>query len=110
MGGSLFSFAGKMTASGAGIGADLAQGEFAREHVVQYWLDGEELRLLLYRERGGDAPHGFVELTIRAVASGESDEGVYAGRYSLTLFDMTGEGGSEGITVDHEGDVECLVE
>jgi hypothetical protein len=111
MGGPLFSLEGEVAVAGEGIAADLGKTAFAREHVAQYWLDGEELRLLLYREREGDKPHGYVELTIRTKARpGDDGEGFYDGRYELTVFDMTNENGGEGVTVTREGEVVCSAE
>jgi hypothetical protein len=111
MGGPLFSFEGEVTITADGIAADLGKTGFAREHVAQYWLDGEDLRLLLYREREGDKPHGYVELTIETKARGGDDgEGFYDGRYDLTVFDMTNENGGEGVMVKREGDVVCSAE
>jgi hypothetical protein len=111
MGGPLFSFEGEVTVKGDGIAADLGKTSFAREHVAQYWLDGEDLRLLLYREREGDKPHGYVELTIETKArAGDDGEGFYDGRYTLSVFDMTEESGGEGVAVTREGEVACSAE
>ena len=111
MGAALFSFEGKLDVAGQDIAADLGRMSFAREHVAQYWLDDEDLRLLLYREREGDKPHGYVELTIVTKARpGDDGEGMYDGRYTLAVFDMTEENGGEGVTVEREGDVECSAE
>ena len=111
MGGPLFSFEGEVAVTADDIAADLGKTGFAREHVAQYWLDGEDLRLLLYREREGDKPHGYVELTIETKArAGDDGEGSYDGRYELTVFDMTNENGGEGVMVKREGDVVCSAE
>ncbi len=110
MGGPLFSFEGRLEIAGGGIAADLGSMSFARNDVVQYWLDGKELRLLLYRERVGDQPFGYVELTIRTMVRGEDDEGNYVGRYELNAFDMTEANGGEGTTVVRDGDIACSVE
>lgn len=111
MGGPLFSFEGEVSDTGKGIAEDLAKTKFAREHVAQYWLDGEDLRLLLYREREGDKPHGYVELTILTkVRPGDDGEGLYDGRYDLTIFDATEDNGGEGVTVKREGAIECFAE
>ncbi|MDQ2704814.1 MAG: hypothetical protein M3Y43_06605 [Pseudomonadota bacterium] len=111
MGAALFSFEGRLEMADKAIAADLGRTEFAREHVAQYWLDGEELRLLLYREREGDMPHGYVELTIETQArAGDDGEGMYDGSYMLRVFDMTDENGGEGVTVSREGAVECFAE
>ena len=110
MGGPLFSFEGELEVAGEDIAADLGKTGFAREHVAQYWLDDEDLRLLLYREREGDKPHGYVELTIETKARGDDGEGFYDGRYELTVFDATQENGGEGVTLNREGDVVCSAE
>ncbi len=111
MGAALFSFEGKLEVADKAVAADLARTTFARDHVAQYWLDGEDLRLLIYREREGDKPHGYVELTIETKARpGDDGEGMYDGRYMLRVFDMTNENGGEGVTVSSEGVVECFVE
>jgi len=111
MGAQLFSFEGKLELADKAIAADLGKTTFAREHVAQYWLDGEELRLLIYREREGDKPHGYAELTIRTKARpGDDGEGHYDGRYELTVFDMTDENGGEGVTVRRDGAVTCFAE
>ena len=111
MGAALFSFEGRLEITGKDIAADLGRTEFARDHVAQYWLDGEDLRLLVYREREGDKPHGYVELTIvTKVRPGDDGEGMYDGDYTLTVFDMTEESGGGGVTVNREGQVECFVE
>ena len=110
MGGLLFSFEGQLDVAGDGIAVDLGKTAFAREHVAQYWLDGEDLRLLLYREREGDKPHGYVELAIETKVRGEADEGFYDGRYTLTVFDTTLENGGEGVTLNREGEVVCSAE
>lgn len=110
MGGPLFSFEGTLEIADKNIAADLAKTEFAREHVAQYWLDGDDLRLLLYREREGDKAHGYVELTIQTKARpGDDGEGYYDGRFSLTVFDGVGDN-SEGVTVTREGEVVCSAE
>lgn len=111
MGGPLFSFEGTLEIAEMGMAVDLAETGFAREHVAQYWLDGEDLRLVLYREREGDKAHGHVELTIETGARGGDDgEGFYDGRYELTVFDATDDNGGEGVTVRREGEVVCSAE
>ena len=111
MGGPLFSFEGTLDVADNGVAADLAKTEFAREHVAQYWLDGDDLRLLLYREREGDKAHGYVELTIVTKARpGDDGEGFYDGTYVLTVFDATDDNGGEGVTVTRDGEIVCSAE
>lgn len=108
MGGSVSSFQGDLEILDEAVAADLRKISFERSQLAQYWLDGDELRLLLYRERKAAAPHAYVQIVIRT-SSGE--EGSYRGSYALTVFatagDTPGEGGK---TVAHEGGVSCMVE
>lgn len=106
MGSPLFSFHGTLSVKADGLGADLAQTTFEQDHVAQYWLDGEELRLLLYRERM-QGEHAYVELTIRTQADPE-EESTYAGDYTLSAYE--GAGGGEGKTFQFDGEVSCFVE
>jgi len=111
MGGPLFSFEGTLEITDNGVAADLARITFAREHVAQYWLNGEDLRLLLYREREGNKAHGYVELTIETKARGGDDgEGFFDGTYDLTVFDATNDNGGEGVTVERGGEIVCSAE
>jgi hypothetical protein len=107
MGSPLFNFDGKLEVLDKSVAGDLMKTEFRDDHVAQYWLDGEDMRLLLYREREGDKPHGYVELTILTKAG---EEGTYAGHYSLSVLDTTGDTSAEGKTVTGEGEVSCFVE
>jgi hypothetical protein len=105
MGGPLFSFSGSAKIAAKAVTADLRKIAFDRENVAQYWLDAKELRLLLYRERSGDRPHGYVEVTILAKAVG--DDGEYKGSYALTAYDTTGDSERRH---EAEGRVTCFVE
>jgi hypothetical protein len=105
MGGPLFSFVGKADARDASIPQDLRTTEFERSHVAQYWLDGKELRVLLYRERAADKAHGYVELTILTKAI---DESSYEGSYTLEVFDA--DASSEGKTWAYSGKIACGAE
>lgn len=110
MGSPLFAFEGRMTLRIKDVAADLARTTFTRDDVAQYWLDGEDLRLLLYREREGNKPHGYVQLSLETRARGGDDEGIYDGRYALTVFDAVGEYNVEGVTVNRAGNVTCFAE
>jgi len=72
----------------------------------RYWLDGEELRMLLYRERAEGA-HGYVQIEVR---TSSAEEGLYEGSYTLTGLDMTGDTTGEGRTFRQSGSVQCFVE
>ncbi len=105
MGSPLFSFRGSIRIAGKQVAADLRTLSFRQENVAQYWLDGRELRLVLYREREGSNPHGYVQVTLLARATG--GEGEFKGSYSLTAFDTTGD---RERTQKAEGRVTCFVE
>jgi len=107
MGGPVFNFRGSSEFASKKVEADLGKLAYTDEHLAQYWLDGKELRLLLYRERDGDKPHGYVEITIRTKAG---EEGTYAGNYELTAFDTTGTDGGDARRLDLKGKISCFVE
>ena len=105
MGGPVFQLDATAGIKDPAIAKDLAMTAFDRSHLAQYWLDGKEMRLLLYRERANDLPHGYAELTILTEAA---DEGEYKGAYAIRVFD-TG-ASPEGRTWEIAGDVTCFVE
>lgn len=107
MGSPVFSLQGAIELRDNAVAEDLRKVGFERGHLAQYWLDGSELRLVLYREREGDRPHGYAELTMKTVAG---EAGTFAGDYALEVFDMTGATGGEGKTATFEGKVSCSVE
>jgi hypothetical protein len=104
MGGALFSLEGRVEIRSGGIAEDLRVTSFNLEHVAQCWMNGESLNLLLYRERDGDQPHGFVELTIMSRA--DDEEGIFRGNYELTIYDIDREAGVFKL----EGEAFCLTE
>ena len=108
MGGPLFGFNGTVTIKDAAVAEDLRTTRFDLVHVPQYWIDGKELRLLLYRERDADKPHGYVMVEIRTENPGEPDEGMYEGTFSVSTFDGTGDGDPK--MFDVEGKIECFSE
>lgn len=108
MGAALFSFSGRATVNDASVAEDLRNTRFELEHVSQYWYDGEEMRLALYRERDADKPHGYVQAWILAKATGEPDEGQYAGTFGIHVWDGNGDG--EPKTYQVEGSIECFGE
>lgn len=104
MGGPLYSLGGKVEIRAEGIPEDLRVTNFNLEHVAQYWMNVENLNLLLYREREGDQPHGFVKLTIMSRA--DDDEGTFRGSYELSVYDINREAGE----IKLEGEAFCLIE
>ena len=103
MGSPLFSFTGDLEIKAAGVPEDLRHTLFEREHVAQYWLDGDSLNLRLYWERAEDKPHGLVELLVMTTSE---DDLTYEGGYDVTVFDVPG--GSNEVKL--EGRVSCTVE
>lgn len=107
MGSPIFAFESTVEIKDKSIAEDLRKTSFTREDVAQYWLDGKDLRLLLYRERTGDKPHGYVELVIYTKSAG--DEIGYDGSYELTVYDGVGDN-AEAKEAKFEGEVGCSVE
>src|SRR5690606_28354637 len=89
MGNPVFNFRGTLEIADPAVAEDLASTAFEGGHLAQYWSDGDSLKLRLYRERDGDAAHGYVELVIETAPGG--DDGSFEGQYRLTVFDMTGD-------------------
>ncbi len=104
MGGALFSFAGQAELRSGEIADDLRASSFGREHVAQYWLDDKALKLRLYREREGDAPHGYVEIVLETTAD---RDGTYRGGYAVTVYDMTNAANGEAATQEISGAIVC---
>lgn len=107
MGSALFSFSGRLELRSNDVEEDLRVTEFSREHVPQYWLDGDTMKLRLYREREGDAPHGYVEAIIETSVGDDGDD---HGEYIIAVYDMTNAVDSEAETVEFIGSVTCSVE
>lgn len=107
MGSPVFDLRGQIEIFDRAVAEDLRKMSFDGGHLAQYWLDGEELRLIVYREREADKPHGYVEVIVKT-RSGE--DGDYIGQYSVTVFDMAVAQGGEGKTFNYSGRATCLVE
>jgi len=105
MGSALFSFNGLVELSDTAVAEDLRKIEFGREHVAQYWLDRDGLKLKLYREREGDVPHGYVEATIISPTSGEE-----RGSFRVEAYEMTDATDGEAKTASFSGKISCLAE
>lgn len=85
---------------------DLAEIKFADDHLVHHWLAGGDLKLHLYREREGEAAHGYVELIVEAKQSAD-DETVFQGTYKLEVYDMTDAKDGEGKKLEASGKAAC---
>jgi len=105
MGGPTFNFRGDLEIKGRPTGDSLHKTVFEDQNLAQYWLDGDELRLLVYREHEAKDSYRSVELTIRTKAK---DESAYDGRYTLSVYDGTAGASSEPI--EFKGKVSCGAE
>ncbi|RWP41139.1 hypothetical protein [Mesorhizobium sp.] len=107
MGGPTFNFRGDLEILGRPVDDGLRKTVFEDSNLTQYWLDGKELRLLVYREHEVANTYSSVELTILTKAS---EEGVYDGRYSLAIYDGTAAADKDGKPVELTGKVSCGAE
>lgn len=107
MGSALFSFSGRLEVRSHDVREDLRVTEFAREHVPQYWLDGDTMKLRLYQEREGDTPHGYVEVIVE---TSHDNDGTDRGDYIVAVYDMTDAVDGEVEPVQFSGSVTCSVE
>lgn len=110
MGGPTFNFHAELELRGKTFAEDLSKLSFDGGNRPQYWLDGKELRLLLYKEREADKPFGSVEVEIRTRAAGDPDEGTYKGSYSIAVYDGGEDGTGEDKTATFTGKVNCFAE
>jgi hypothetical protein len=110
MGGPTFNFHAELELYAKTVAEDLRRLSFDDRNRPQYWLDGKELRLLLYKEREADKPFGSVEVEIRTRAAGEPDEGTYKGSYKVAVYDGGEDGTGEGKIATFAGKVECFAE
>jgi len=103
MGGPLFSFEATANTGDDRVPADLRTVAFSPANVAQYWLDAEDLRLVLYREREGGADHAEITITIHAKPA---EGGAYDGVYRAVVYDIAAGGGP----IELAGDISCQVE
>jgi hypothetical protein len=106
MGSPVFNFRGEVEITAKEVAADLRKISFDGAHLAQYWSEDGQLNLVIYREREGDKPHGYVQIVIRT----SGDEEGYSGSYDLTAFDGVDDATPEGRTYTASGTVECIVE
>lgn len=88
---------------------DWASLEIDKAGLVHHWFADGDLNLHIYREREGDAPHGYVELIVNTQQNARGDdETAYNGTYELTVYEV-GASDSEGKTLKAEGKASCSV-
>jgi hypothetical protein len=97
---------GKLEILDKTVAQDLRTMTFGGADRPQYWLDGKDLRLILYKERQDDKPFGSVKLELRATRA--SDEGKFRGTYKLSTEDLTHSNVEGEKTVN--GNMSCFVE
>ena len=99
----------EIKAQAAAIPENLRKTEFDLSHLTQRWLYGTEVKLRLYRERGENEPHGYVELIIETKRAPRA-ESSYRGSYLLIIYDVPVAQGAEAKTVTLRGRAACSVE
>ncbi|MER9295977.1 hypothetical protein NKI38_05680 [Mesorhizobium sp. M0621] len=107
MGGPTFNFRGDLEIKARPVGDHLRKTVFEGSNLTQYWLDGKELRLNIYREHQLADTYNYVELTILTKTT---DEGVYDGQYTLAVYDKSADTDKDGKTVELTGKVSCGAE
>ncbi|PDQ20366.1 hypothetical protein CN311_14460 [Mesorhizobium sanjuanii] len=107
MGGPTFNFRGDLEIKARPAGDSLRKAVFEDSNLAQYWLDGKELRLNIYREHQLADTYNHVELTILTKTS---DEGVYDGQYTLAIYDAAADADKDGKPVELKGKVSCGAE
>jgi hypothetical protein len=103
---------GELGVRGGSPAQDFRRIELRDEHLRHTWLNGRDLRIIVYHEREGErTPHGAVELVIetRGARTDSDDEGTYRGAYALTVTDMTGVTGGEARRYTARGRITCSV-
>jgi hypothetical protein len=105
MGNPTYDLDGKLEIFDKSVAQDLRNMTFGSADRPQYWLDGKDLLLILYKERQGDKPFGSVELELRAKRT--TEEGKFRGTYKLSTEDLTGN--VEGAKT-RSGKMSCIVE
>lgn len=87
---------------------DLADLKFDSEQLVHHWFAGDDLKLHIYREREGEAAHGYVELIVETKLKPD-DETVFEGTYKLEVYDTGKQKDGEALKLEAEGKASCSV-
>ncbi|KQU87395.1 hypothetical protein ASD99_02080 [Mesorhizobium sp. Root695] len=107
MGGPTFNFRGDLEIKARSVDDHLRKTTFEDSNLTQYWLDGKDLRLNIYREYEVANTFNSVELTILTKAS---DEGIYDGQYTLAVYDNAADVETDGKPKELTGKVSCGAE
>ena len=105
LGGQFLDFKGTLETLVKDTPKDLAKLEVGEVHLVHHWFADGDLNLHIYREREGDAPHGYVELIVKTEQDAkDDDESAYDGTYELSVYEV---GEPEGRTWTATGKASC---
>lgn len=105
MGNPTYDLDGKLEILDKSVAQDLRNMTFGNDDRPQYWLDGKDLLLILYKEREGDKPFGSVEMELRARRT--TDEGTFRGTYKLSTEDLSDNIEDPKVV---SGKISCVVE
>lgn len=108
MGGQLFAFAGELAITDQRVPAAAREASFGQEHVAQYWLDAETLKLVIYREAMDDVPYFSVQAVVRTMFDEHSEQ--YFGDFSVVTYDAGNSPGGDPQLFEFTGPVSCFVE
>lgn len=108
MGGGFFEFKSKLKSSLPNTPADFRKVTFSEENLTQRWLNGGDLKLLVYKEREGE-PHGYVEIRVEAKRGGK-EESPYVGTYTLTIYSVPKTEKDNDKPITARGRVTCMAE
>ena len=101
------SFGGTLEVLAKGVPDDLHTVDLDLPHLTQRWFYAREIKLRLYRERPGAAPHGYVELVVETKQAGGGKDAIdYRGTYLLTVHHLP-PGEAEGKTLKLRGRAAC---
>lgn len=110
LGGAFLGFSNTVESRIKDTPADLSKLDIDGANLVHHWFADGDLNLHVYRERAGDAPHGYVELIVTTQQNArDDDESAYEGSYELTEYDV-GEHEGQAKTLTANGKVSCSVE
>lgn len=80
------------------------------DQAVQYWLYGNQLNLMSYRQSDGGKLNGTVQLTIMAHARHPNRDGSYDGTYTIDVTDDAIPLQQQGRPLTFKGSISCSVE
>lgn len=101
MGGPLVNLEATAKSTDQRLPGDLRDLAFGQDDVVQYWLDAQDLRLVLYSERAA-GEHAETTITVMTQAR---EEGVFDGNFRATIYTAPS---VEPVVL--EGTISCSVE